>query len=113
MNNKMTIEEQLSTKRQVLFCLGMSACSLICGWPFPAPGVFSLLTYRTTWAVLTLALLVITIAVDGNLWLLRNEGKTPADYYARKHWWLHALDWELHFCWLRWFEKSRTKGGRS
>jgi hypothetical protein len=40
-------------------------------------------------------MLVCAMAVDGHLWMLRNPGKTQADYYRRKHWWLHALDWEF------------------
>ncbi|AGH77905.1 hypothetical protein XAC29_12260 [Xanthomonas axonopodis Xac29-1] len=87
--------DQLSTKRTVLFWLLFSVVGLVYGWPFAAPSVLSILQYRTTSALFTATMLVCAMAVDGHLWMLRNPGKTQADYYRRKHWWLHALDWEF------------------
>ncbi|MGW8342479.1 hypothetical protein Xkhy_14425 [Xanthomonas axonopodis pv. khayae] len=97
------IREQLSIKRQFLFLLAFSAAGLVCGWPFSAPSVFSILQYRTTWVVFTAFMLVAVIAADGRLWMLRNPGKTTPEYYRRKHWWFYAfMDWELDwlFGWL-------------
>ncbi|MCA7961145.1 hypothetical protein LGM14_26995 [Burkholderia multivorans] len=91
------IQEQLSVKRHVLFWLTFSIVGLVCGWPFATPSVFTILQYRATWAVFTAVMLLCTIAVDGQLWMMRNPKKMQADYYRRKRWWLHALDWEFQF----------------
>ncbi|MHA6848601.1 hypothetical protein [Ralstonia syzygii] len=91
------LAKQLSAKRTALFWLAFSVVGLLYGWPF-APSMWGVsvgfLRYRGTWAVFTLTMLLTAIATDGLLWLARNPGKTRADYYQRKYWWLHALDFE-------------------
>ena len=104
--NDQQIREQLTTKRQVLFFLGFSAVGLVYGWPFEAPSVFSILQYRATWVVFTAFVLVAAIAVDNRLWMMKNPEKKQADYYRRKRWWLHALDWEFQF------GKTKARGNK-
>ncbi|AVI82545.1 hypothetical protein XJ28_01620 [Pseudomonas syringae pv. tomato] len=94
-NREQQINNQETSKRVILFFVVFSTVGLIFGWPFATPHVFILLKYKAFWAVMTLGIVGGAFAADGNLWLLRNPGKSPRDYYQRKHWWLHVFNWEI------------------
>ena len=94
-NREQLIKDQKTSKRVILFFVLFSTIGLIFGWPFATPYVFVMLKYKMFWAVMTLGIVGCAFAADGNLWLLRNPGKSPRDYYQRKHWWLHVFNWEI------------------